>query len=49
MQLFYLLAMIKGMKVRDMISSEEATNHNQFIAELKREFERKNMQIVLVN
>lgn len=32
-----------------MISSEEATNYNQLIAELKKEFERKNMPVVLVN
>lgn len=47
-QIFYLLALIKEMKVRELISDIEPIP-KQFVESLKREFARKNLLTVQVN
>lgn len=47
MQIFYLLALIKEIKVRELFSDVEPLP-KQFVEALKKEFARKNLQTVQV-
>lgn len=49
MQIFYLLALIKEIKVREMSSDVETAISKQFAEGLKMQFARKNLLTVQVN
>lgn len=49
MQIFYLLALIKEIKVREMSSDVETAISKQFTEDLKKQFARKNLLTVQVN